>query len=105
MNLPDVISRYFAASATGDIDALVACFAPEAQVADQDERFTGQAEIRAWREALASSFTWTTEVTSIDQVDGEYVVGTHLVGDFPGGVVDLTNRFTVAAGLITRLLI
>ena len=105
MTIPDVISRYYAASETGDLDELVACFAPDARVVDQDEGFTGRAEIRAWRERLASTFTWTTDVTSIEQVGDEYVVGTHLVGDFPGGVVDLTNRFTVSAGLITRLLI
>jgi ketosteroid isomerase-like protein len=105
MTTPDAITRYFAASAAGDIDAIVACFASDAHVVDQDERFTGQAEIRAWREALATTFAYTTEVTSVEQSGDEFVVGTHLVGDFPGGEVDLTNRFTVTDGVITRLLI
>lgn len=103
--IPDVITRYYETAAEGDLDALVGCFTPDAHVADQDERFTGHDEIRGWREALASAFTYTTEVTSAEEVGDEYVVRIHLEGDFPGGVVDLTNRFTVDDGLISRLLI
>ena len=87
MTVPDVITRYYAASGSGDIDALVAFFAPYASVADQTEKFTGQAEIRASRETLASPFTYTTEVTSVEQSGGEYVVETHVVSNFPDGVV------------------
>ncbi len=105
MSTPDVITRYYQASAAGDIDAVVACFSADARVDDQDERFTGRTEIRAWRETLASKFTYTIEVTSVEESGGDYVVETHLEGDFPGGVVDLTNRFTVMDGLISRLLI
>lgn len=47
---------------------------------------------------------FTTEITDVEQV-GEtvHVVRTHLEGDFPGGVVDLKQRFTVSGGLIRDL--
>jgi hypothetical protein len=32
-----------------------------------------------------------------------YVVSTHLEGDFPGGVVDLQQRFTLVGELVADL--
>ncbi len=37
--------------------------------------------------------------------DDEFLVSTHLEGDFPGGVVDLDQRFTLAGGRISGLFI
>jgi hypothetical protein len=37
--------------------------------------------------------------------EDEYVVATHLEGNFPGGVVDLEQRFAVSGDLISDLLI
>jgi ketosteroid isomerase-like protein len=105
MTIPDAIARYYESSADGDIEAILACFAPDAQVIDQDQTFIGPTGIRAWREAVSSAFTYTTELTSVEDLGAEWVVGTHLVGDFPGGVVDLTNKFTVVDDVITRLVI
>jgi ketosteroid isomerase-like protein len=101
---PDVIQHYYAASAAGDTDALVACFTPDAEVADQEEHFSGHDGIRAWRTGLASAFTYTQEITGIETIaPDEVVVTTHVEGNFPGGVVDLTNRFAISDGLITSL--
>lgn len=103
---PSVIARYYAASEAGDVDRTVACFSPRASVVDDGWTHDGTDEIRAWRDGLASAFTYTLVVTGIDRVrDREYVVTTHLEGDFPGGSVDLTNRFTLGDGLILSLVI
>ena len=103
---PDVIARYYAAAANGDLDALLDCFTPEAHVLDESQHYQGIAEIRRWRESVASRYTYTTEITGVKKaIDGEYVVATHLEGDFPGGVVDLEQRFTVSGDLISELLI
>lgn len=102
--LPDVVSRYYASAEQADIDAVVACFAPDATVSDDGRSYRGQAAIRSWRESLASAFTYTTQITEIEQTSPtELVVSTHIEGDFPGGVVDLRQRFTVADGLIADL--
>lgn len=101
---PDVINRYYAASAAGDLDTLVACFAPAADVVDEGQSYHGLDEIRGWRESLASRFSYTLDITGIEQTDDvEYVVSTHLEGDFPGGVVDLAQRFVLTDGLISAL--
>jgi ketosteroid isomerase-like protein len=103
-SIPDVISRYYAAAAAGDLDTLIACFTTYAHVLDEGHDYHGVAEIRAWRDSVASRFTYTSEITGAAQTgDREYVVSTHLEGDFPGGVVDLDQRFTLADGLISDL--
>lgn len=102
--IPDVISRYYDAAAAGDLDTLIDCFTTDAHVRDEGQDFHGVAEIRRWRESLASRFTYTTEITgTVATGDLEYLVTTHLEGDFPGGVVDLDQRFTLSDGLIADL--
>lgn len=103
-SIPDVIARYYAAAAAGDLPSLLACFATDAHVHDEDHDYDGIEQIQAWREGVATKFTYTTEITSAEETDdGQYVVSTHLEGDFPGGVVDLEQRFTLAGGLISDL--
>jgi ketosteroid isomerase-like protein len=102
--IPDVISRYYAAAAARDADTLIGCFTTDAHVLDEGHDYHGVAQIRTWRESLASQFTYTTEITGAEQTgDREYTISTHLEGDFPGGVVDLDQRFTLADGLIADL--
>lgn len=104
--LPDVISRYYAASSSGDVEALLACFSPDAHVRDEGRDYFGSDAIRGWRAGVATRYTYTTEITDTEQIDDDTtVVSTHLEGDFPGGVVDLEQRFSVAEGLITDLVI
>ena len=102
--VPDVISRYYAAAAANDLDTLIGCFTADSHVLDEGRDYHGVAEIRTWRESVASQFSYTTEITGTEQTgDREYVVSTHLEGDFPGGVVDLDQRFTLAGELISDL--
>lgn len=99
-----MITRYYDAAAAGDLDTLIGCFTADAHVRDEGRDYHGVAEIRGWRTGVASRFTYTTQIIGAEAVgDGVYVVSTHLEGDFPGGVVDLRQRFTVIGGLIADL--
>ena len=101
---PDVITRYYDASATGNLDTLLGCFTADAHVHDEGHDYHGLAAIRGWRESVASTFTYTTKITGTEQTrDGDYLISTHLEGDFPGGAVDLDQRFTLSGGLISDL--
>jgi ketosteroid isomerase-like protein len=103
---PDVISRYYAAATDGDLDTVIGCFTVDAHVLDEGSDHNGVDEIRRWREDVATKYTYTTLITGVETSgDGAYVVATHLEGDFPGGVVDLEQRFTLTDGLISELLI
>ena len=106
--LPAIISEYFAASDRGDQDAVVACFTDDAVVFDEGRERRGQAAIREWREKVATAFEYTVEVrgaSALGTVDGveRHNVHMHLEGNFPGGTVDLTNRFGLRDGLIASL--
>ena len=107
-SMPTIISEYLAAADRGDVDALVACFANDATVFDEDQEWRGHTEIRKWRTKVATAYEYTVEVrrvVAVGEVDGveRHDVYTHLEGNFPGGTVDLTDRFGLRNGRITRL--
>jgi ketosteroid isomerase-like protein len=103
---PEVITRYLKAADHGDYDTLVACFTEDGTVLDEGQTYGGRNEIRGWRESLRSQWKFTTTVTGREpDGDGRYIVRTHVEGNFPGGVADLTYRFTLAGDKIARLTI
>lgn len=107
-SLPPVVSNYLAASDRDDIDAIVACFTNDAVVLDEDRQWRGVAAIRQWREKVATAFEYTVAIIrseALGEVDGgqAHEVYTRLEGNFPGGQVDLTNRFTLRDDLIVGL--
>src|SRR6185436_13687084 len=98
-SLPPVVSNYLAASDRDDIDAIVACFTEDAVVLDEN---------RHWRENVATAYEYTVAIIgsqALGELDGgqRREVYTHLEGNFPGGQVDLTNRFTLRGDLIGGL--
>ena len=60
-SLPTIISEYLAAADRGDVDAIVACFADDAAVLDEDQEWRGHAGIRQWR-TCATAYEYTVEV-------------------------------------------
>jgi hypothetical protein len=107
-SLPTIISDYMAASDAANLDAVVACFTDDAVVADENDEWRGRPRIREWRERVATAYKYTVDVLDViprGEVDGleRHDVYTHLEGNFPGGTVDLTNRFGLRDGLIASL--
>jgi ketosteroid isomerase-like protein len=106
--LPPVISGYLAASDRGDAEAMVRCMAEDAVVVDEGQEWRGTAAIRRWRDTVATAYDYTVQVTgakALGEVDGaeHHDVYLHLEGNFPGGEVDLTDRFALLDGRIARL--
>ena len=107
-SLPPVISTYLAASNRRDTDAIVSCFSDDALVLDEDKRWRGKAAIRQWRDSIATAYEYTVQVTGATargQADGaeRHDVHVHLEGNFPGGQVDLTDRFALRGDRIAVL--
>ena len=107
-SLPPVIIGYLAASDRGDAEAVVRCMAEDAVVVDEDQEWRGTAAIRRWRDTVATAYEDTVQVTgakALGEVDGaeRHDVHVHLEGNFPGGQVDLTDRFALRGGRIARL--
>ena len=106
MSTPEtsVITRYFAADARRDIDAIVALFSDDAVVVDEGQTYQGREAIRGWREGAASVYQYTTQVDDTKHFDAaSYLVTGRLTGNFPGGTAALQWRFTVQNDLISRL--
>lgn len=104
--LPAVIARYLAAADDRDAVGLAACFTADGSVLDEGESFIGPDAIAAWREGLASKYTYTSKVTGTQpQPDGSFRVSARVEGNFPGGVADLAYRFTLREELIASLTI
>jgi hypothetical protein len=107
-SLSPVISRYFTAADGGDLDALIGCFTDDSVVSDEERTWRGHAEIRTWRETVATAYQYTLDVLGSEpagQAGGleRHDVRTHLEGNFPGGTVDLTYRFGLRDGSIASL--
>lgn len=100
---PAVVRAYTAAHLARDADAALARLAPDAVITDEGHTYTGEKSLRRFLTEAGTEFSYTDEVTAAAR-DGEvWVVGHHLEGDFPGGVVDLDYRFTLASERIARL--
>jgi len=54
---------------------------------------------------MSTRWTYTTTVTGARRDGDDWIVAVHAEGDFPGGVADLEQRFTVRDNRITRLVI
>ena len=108
ISLPTIISEYLSAFERNDLEAVLACFGDGAVVFDEGEEMRGHDGIREWLEKVTTAYQWTVTVrgaTELGMVDGleRHDVYTHLKGNFPGGEVDLTDRFGLRDGRISRL--
>lgn len=102
-DLPPPIAAYVAANARLDADAMLAPFAPDAVVRDENRTRHGHAEIAAWiRQAtLDARAVFTPDAL---RRDGEAVfVDGVTVGDFPGSPLRFTFRFELADAAIAAL--
>jgi ketosteroid isomerase-like protein len=95
-DLPTTVREYLTAHTARDTDTALAGYTADAVVTDDGRTYRGTEEIRGWLEQSSTEFTFTTELTGAQRVDDrQWVVVSHLEGDFPGGVVDLRYCFTL----------
>jgi hypothetical protein len=101
---PDVITRYLRAADRKDAAELAACFTTDGTVLDEGVTYTGRDEIVGWREKTISQWEYTSTVGSSSALAPNlYRIGVHLVGNFPGGEVDLAFDFALRDELISSL--
>lgn len=95
--LPPVVEKYLDTTPNTDPAAVAALFAENATVVDDGHTHEGRAAIISWRDDVAAAFTYTATQLRVEQDGDALVVVQRIEGDFPGGRVDLANRFTVDA--------
>jgi hypothetical protein len=93
LDLPHILHRYFGAQNAHDIDALVACFAPDAIVRDEGHTHVGTEAVRAWKQETSAKYRITaTPIES--RVEGDRtVVVVRVAGTFKASPANLTYRF------------
>ena len=104
--LPAVLAAHLAAHEARDAERELACYAENAAVTDEGHTYRGLDEIWIWLGRAASEYSYTSELTAVHQDDPQHWTAVrHLEGDFPGGVVDLRYRYTLAENRIVNLTI
>ncbi len=91
--LPEILDRYFDAQNRHDIDALVACFQPDAVVHDEGRDIIGTEAIRAWKIETSAKYSVTAKPVETRLEDGKTVGVATVSGNFKGSPANLTYRF------------
>ena len=74
IELPRIISSYFAADRERRADAVSACFTERAVVKDEGNTHTGRDAIRKWKNESAAKYSYTVEPVAIS-TDADRIVG------------------------------
>lgn len=104
-DLPVPVGRYLTAHRERDADAALAVLTPDATIVDDGRARAGHEAIRTWFGSEAGEYSYTIEPTGAWRTGDEITVMQRLIGDFPGGTVDLRFTFTLADDRIDRLVI
>ena len=97
MNLPDTLDRYFRAQNAHDVDAMVACFAPDAAVHDEGRDHIGTEAIRAWKTETSAKYRITAKPIECRNEGDRTIVVVTVSGTFAGSPANLTYRFGFSA--------
>jgi hypothetical protein len=104
VHLPPVLDCYFAAQNVHDIEAMVACFAPNAGVRDEGRDIVGTQAVRMWKMETSDKYRIAAEPIAYRREDDYTVVTVKVSGSFPGSPANLMYRFGLSAdGLIGTL--
>lgn len=104
-DLPVPVGRYLTAHRDRDADAALAVLTPDAAIVDDGRTHSGREAVQAWLGSEASEYSYRIEPMTAWRTGDEITVVQRLIGDFPGGTVDLRFTFTLASGRIDRLVI
>jgi hypothetical protein len=81
LNLPIVLQRYFEAQNAHDIEAMVACFAPDAVVRDDGRDISGTEAVRAWKKNTSAKYRISAEPIESRVEDGRTVLVVKVSGN------------------------
>jgi ketosteroid isomerase-like protein len=103
LDLPDLLTDYFAAENRDDTDGLGACFAAHAVVRDEGRTIEGVAAIKQWMRDAKKKYQHTVEPIEVVKRDGTIVVTAKVSGKFPNSPVSLDHIFAIEGDRIASL--
>ena len=105
MKLPSPIQHYIDASNAHDVKSILACFASDAVVRDENATHRGKIDIGHWITTTIEKYNFKFEPLSAETRDGDTVVSVVVSGTFPGSPVTLDYHFVIDGGKISLLAI
>ena len=102
LRLPKPIELYFTTDG-GDAEAVSQCFNEAAVVKDEGHTHAGRAAIKQWIADAFAKYRATSEPFASEQMDGKFIVTSHVAGNFPGSPIDLRFSFKLAGDKIESL--
>lgn len=105
INLAPIIQKYIDASNAHDVKAVLACFADDATVRDENATMRGRVDIERWITTTIEKYKFQFKPLSSQERDDETLVSVEVSGTFPGSPVSLDYNFVIANDKIASLTI
>ena len=103
--LPRTIQNYIDASNAHDVRSILACFADDATVRDENTTHRGKIDIERWATETIEKYKFQFKPLSTEEHDREIVVAVEISGTFPGSPITLDYHFAIANKKIASLII
>jgi len=105
MKLPSLIQGYIDASNAHDVRSILACFANDAVVRDENATHRGKIDIERWITTTIAKYNFQFKPLRSQQRENETVVSVEISGTFPGSPISLDYHFAITNDKITSLVI
>lgn len=105
ISLMPIIQSYVAASNAHDVKSILACFADDAVVHDENATRRGKIDIERWASETIDKYKFHFRPLSAEHRANETVVSIEVSGSFPGSPVTLDYHFSVVNEKISSLII
>jgi len=105
ISLTPIIQSYVDASNAHDVKSILACFADDAVVRDENATRRGKIDIERWASETIDKYKFHLKPLNAEERGNETVVSIEVSGSFPGSPVTLDYHFSVANEKISSLII
>ena len=105
LSFTPTIQNYIDASNAHDVNSILACFADDAVVRDENATHRGKVEVEHWVRETIDKYKFHLEPLSVEKRGMETIVSIEVAGRFPGSPITLDYHFTVANEKISSLTI
>jgi hypothetical protein len=105
INLPPIIQKYIDASNAHDVKSILARFADDAVVHDENATHRGKIDIERWAMETIEKYKFHLRPLGTEEHDREIVVRVEISGTFPGSPISLDYHFTLTNDKIASLII
>ena len=103
--LPSKIQNYIDASNAHDVQSILACFADDATVRDENTTHRGKIDIERWATETIEKYKFQFKPLGAKEGDNETIVAVEISGTFPGSPITLDYHFAIATEKIASLVI